>query len=74
MPNQIIAPFSSRCAPVRQVGEAGAQTRQACGRQARYGVQVELLIASVQVVVDLVPIEQISNVLSVGHLFHRPEH
>jgi len=65
---------SSRCAPVRESGEAGGQARQACGRQAWFGVHVDLLIVSVQVLVDLVPIEQTSNVLSVGHEFHRPEH
>jgi len=36
-------------------------------------VQLDMLIISVQVVVDLVPIEQIHDVLSVGHEFHRPE-
>jgi len=57
-----------------RVGEAFGQTRQACGRQAWFNVQVDVLIVSVQVVVGLVPIEQISNVLSVGHVFHRSEH
>jgi len=72
----VFAALSCSCrdthAPVRQVGEAGRQTRQACGRQAWFVVQVDLSIVSVQMVVDLVPIEQISNVLSVGHELHRP--
>jgi len=47
--------------------------RQTCGRQARFGVQLDMLIISVHMVVDLGPIEQIYDVLSVGHEFHMPE-
>ena len=36
-------------------------------------MQVDILIVSVHMVVDLVPIEQLYDVLSVGLEFHRPE-
>ena len=36
-------------------------------------VQVDMLIVSVQMVVDLVPIDQIYDVLSSGQKCHRPQ-
>ena len=57
----------------RSQDEVASQMHRSCGRQARFGVQVDMLIVSVHMVVDLVPIEQIYDVLSVGHEFHRPE-
>jgi len=55
-----------------QTGRRGRrQTRQACGRQVWFSVQEDSQRAGGG---WPVPIEQISNVLSVGHEFHRSKH
>jgi len=77
-PNQISSVFTALSCyhwDAHQPGrkEAVNQTLQTCGPQTRFGLQVDMLIISVHMVVDLVLIEQIYDVLRVGNAFHRPE-